>query len=248
MPRGHSGVKLACAGAICTAALVVAGCGSSSEVPRPSSANGGAATMAIQTRDETTKGNARGAALHHAHRAAQRQFDPAAAGKMQPKVKDHYAPPKVTKGNSVQRPFAGTGGATANDDNPAGKASRADSGGRPTTSGQPNPCALVTGAQAQGFTGKAVVMKEAPLGPTCIYHVSGENTSVTIAVERLHFSALKPHIEKLSQVSIGGRAGYCGVYGAGVTYVPLTGNRVLNVSAPCAVGTKFAAAALPKLG
>lgn len=232
-PRTRSGAKVVCAGAIALGLLVV-GCGSSS--PAPSSSGEGVATTAAQTLGPPAQGLVRIPA-----RAA-------AVGKVvHRKANERYAPPRIVKGNPVQRPAPGTGGNTANDENPPSKASRADSG-RPTTYGQPNPCMLVSAAQAQAITGKGVAVKEAPLGPTCIYQVSGVTVPITIAVERLSVSTLKPHIKKLSQLNVGGRTAYCGVYGAAVTYVPLSGGRVIHVSAPCAVGTKFAAAALPKLG
>jgi hypothetical protein len=259
-PRRSSAVKLVCAGALSVAALLVAGCGSASTAP--SASGDSVAAVSVPTSGETTHGLARGAArpaslgkVRHT-RVNERHAPPKQpkanerhAPPKQPKANERYAPPKITKGNPVQRPIAGTGGSTANDDNPAGKASRADSGGRPTTRGVPNPCALVTVAQAHALTGKAVAVSEAPLGPTCIYRESGAKAAtVTVAVQRLQFSALKPHIQKLSELTIAGRSAYCGVYGTAVTYVLLPGHRALSISAPCAVGTKFAATALSKLG
>ena len=235
IPRRCSAVKLACAGALSVTALIAVGCGSSSTAPSTSGDN--VASTAAKTVATTARPARKAAHPPTVHKVIRPRHS-----------NEHSRPPKITKGNSIQRPVAGTGGATANDDNPAGKASRADTGGRPTTRGEPNPCVLVSGAQAQAFTGKAVTVKEAPLGPTCIYQESGAKTPVTIAVGRMRFSAIKPHLKKLSQLTIGGRTAYCGVYGAAITYVPLSGNRVLNVAAPCAIGTRFAAAALPKLG
>lgn len=246
-PRRRSGVKLACAGALSVTALLVTGCGSSSSAPSASSHR--VAAIAVQTSSETVHGSARRAARTSLGKKVMR---PKAIERNAPpritKANEHYALTKITKGNPVQQPIAGTGGNTANDDNPAGKASHADSGGRPTTSGVPDPCVLVSGAQAQAFTGTAVTVREAPLGPTCIYTASGAKATVMTAVERLRFSALKPHIKKLSKFTIRGRTGYCGVYGTPVTYVLLSGSQVLSISSACPVGTKFAAAALPKLG
>src|SRR5450755_1704459 len=186
--RRGSGVKLACAGALSVAAIVATGCGGSSS-PTPGASGEGVAAMPAQASATTTQ---------HVPATA---GHPATAGKVAPlKANEHSAPLKITKGQAVQRPAAGTGGGAVNDENPAGKASRADSGGRPTTSGQPNPCVLVSATQAQTFTGRAVAMKEAPLGPTCIYQEAGAKASVTLAVQRLHFSTLKPHIKKLSQL------------------------------------------------
>lgn len=189
----------------------------------------------------TTKGGATGSTIGKStvsHHGAQAK---AVAGTAQT---------KITRGNPVRHPAAGTGGDVANDDNPTGsdKASRADSGG-PTVQGQPNPCALVSQAKAQAFTGKQLATpKEAPLGPTCLYQVSGaRTTAATVVVETVAFSTLRPHVKGLSQSTIQGHTAYCGVYGVATTFVPLSGKRVLTITAPCAVGAKFAATALPKL-
>jgi hypothetical protein len=147
----------------------------------------------------------------------------------------------------VQQPVEGTGGNSANDDNPSGKASAADTGNHPTGTTGANPCVLVSAAQAAAFTGKAVAVKEAPLGPTCIYQASGAREPITLAVERVNLSTLKRHIRKLTTLTIGGRLAYCGVYGTAITYVSLPGHRVLSVTGPCAVGKQFATAAVPKL-
>jgi hypothetical protein len=40
---------------------------------------------------------------------------------------------------------------------------------------------------------------------------------------------------------------YCGNFGEPTTVVPLSRDRVLNVHAPCALGTRFAGAALARL-
>jgi hypothetical protein len=237
--RSRSAVKLACAVAFSVIGLVVAGCGSSSKAPSAPADSVAAATAQPATNTTHSRGPGTGhaAAVRQVRQVRQPKTRKRHAPPRAPKANERYAPPRITKGNPVQHPIAGTGGNTANDDNPAGKASRADSGGRPTISGEPNPCVLVSEAQARAFTGEAVTVKEAPLGPTCIYQSSGSKTPVTTAVERVDFSVLKPHIKKLSKLTIGGRPVYCGVYGTAVTYVLLTGNRVLSISSPCALGT-----------
>jgi hypothetical protein len=154
----------------------------------------------------------------------------------------HSAAPKIVRGNPVHRPAPGTGGNSANDDRPAGKASAADSG----TSGPKDPC-LVSRAQAQAFTGTRVAApKLAPLGPTCVYTAKGGKV-VTVAIESTVFGKLKPHIQKLTHYTVGKYAAYCGVYGSPNTYVVLPQDRILVVAAPCDVGRKFATAAVAKL-
>jgi hypothetical protein len=262
-------VHLACAGALSAAALFAAGCGAAGTASTESSATLAAAnaevasTTTAKHNHAPAHGNRPATRAHHApaHAPAHNTATTATqAHKAQPTaaptggtpapVTTHqsYAPPRITRGKVVQKPAEGTGGNTPNDDNPARKASNADSGGRPTIAGQPNPCALVSAAQMQSITGRSVNVAEAPLGPTCIYELSGVKAPVTVTVERLNLPGLKPHISNLSQFKISGHDAYCGRYGSPVTYVPLSGGLVLNVTAPCSVGSKFAAVALTKLG
>jgi hypothetical protein len=46
---------------------------------------------------------------------------------------------------------------------------------------------------------------------------------------------------------VGARKAYCGSLGSQMLYVPLTGGRVLHVTASCAVAQRFAALALSHL-
>jgi hypothetical protein len=148
----------------------------------------------------------------------------------------------VTNGVVVHRPAPGTGGAAVNDDNPG----QADSGKRgPSAS---DPCTLVSKAEAQAIVGGSIATpQEAPLGPTCIYQPEGAKTQVTLTVESLDFAQIRAQLHDRRRVRIGGRIAYCGDYGLPTTFVPLSGGRVLSITAPCAVGTRFAAKALPRL-
>lgn len=149
----------------------------------------------------------------------------------------------VRNGVVTQRPVRGTGGNEINDENPG----RADSGNEKAT-GQTDPCNLVSKADAQAIIGRTIATpQEAPLGPTCIYQPLDAKGSVTVAVESIDFAKLRPQIRKRIQIPIGGRAAYCGDYGRPTTFVPLANGRVLNVTAPCAVGIRFAEKALPRL-
>jgi hypothetical protein len=134
----------------------------------------------------------------------------------------------------------GTGGSELNDDNPG----RADSG---HATGR-NPCTLVSKTEAQAIIGKPLATpEEAPLGPTCIYRTPGATGYVTVAVESLDFAKIRSQLRHPIKVNIGGRAAYCGDYGQPTTYVSLTGSRVLNVTAPCGLGIRFAAKAIGRL-
>jgi len=148
----------------------------------------------------------------------------------------------VSSGGITQRPVRGTGGNEINDENPA----RADSGnGRAT--GQ-NPCMVVSKAEAQAIINRPIAApQEAPLGPTCIYRPLGNKTLITLAVESVDFAKVRPHIRHDIRVVIAGRTAYCGDYGRPTTFVPLANGRVLTVTAPCAVGTRFAKKALSQL-
>ena len=87
---------------------------------------------------------------------------------------------------------------------------------------------------------------EAPLGPTCIYQPIGAKNLVTLTLESIDFATVRPHIRNLTQFDVSGRTAYCGTYGQPMTFVPLARGRVLNVTAPCAIGIRFAAKALPR--
>jgi hypothetical protein len=141
------------------------------------------------------------------------------------------------------RPRHGTGGAEVNDDNPG----QADAGSRPTV-GQ-DPCKLVPQAQAQAIIGKPIGKPtEAPLGPTCIYRPVGADSLITMTVESTNFAGIRAHIRHRTQLDVSGRPAYCGTYGQPTVFVPLASGRVLEITAPCAIGTRFAATALPRLG
>ncbi len=148
----------------------------------------------------------------------------------------------VSDGAITQRPMRGTGGRAINDDNPG----RADSGGGRAT-GQ-NPCALVPRAEAQAIVGRPIdAPVEAPLGPTCIYRSPGAKTLITLAVESVDFPKIRSQIRNRTRIEVGGRTAYCGDYGQSTMFVPLPGGRVLSITAPCAVGARLAAKALPRL-
>jgi hypothetical protein len=150
---------------------------------------------------------------------------------------------KVSTGAVVaHHPLHGTGGDEINDDNPG----KADVGDNPAA-GEENPCRLVSQAQAQAILGRPVAApQEAPLGPTCIYQPQGEKTFVTLTLEGVKLTQLKPHIRHLTQFELDGRSGYCGIYGQATTFVQLTDGKVLDITAPCNIGRLFAARALTR--
>ena len=229
-----SGVVLACG-----AALLIAACGgSSSSTPASSSSTPSANATAGTSGAPQTTANGK--------KAKGSKSSDHAATHSQPVVKSHDV---VTHGNPIHRPVHGTGGASHNDDNPG----LADTGGPQRHKGQPiagqvDPCTLVSQSEARSIVGGPMeVPLEAPLGPTCIYQASGHKRSITLAVESINFSQVKRHITHTKQVVVQGRSAYCGNYGQPTTFVPLSGNQVLTVTAPCSEGKLFAARALPRL-
>lgn len=242
--------SVALAGVVSLVAL--AGCGGSSNTPAASSSTASAQVPApaassssaasSPTAQATTSSHAKKskgasrAAVHHAARSTHARTHAVTSS----------STVKITRGNPVHKPARGTGGNSVNNENPTGKASFADSGSGAT--GSTNPCRLVSQSQASSFTGKSIGKPRlAPLGPTCVYQELGGKTEVTMALQLAAFAKLKPHIHDLSTVTIAGHTGYCGIYGTSIMYVPMAQDRLLSISAPCSVGTKFAAAALPKL-
>jgi hypothetical protein len=150
----------------------------------------------------------------------------------------------VTSGVVTQQAARGTGGSSANDDNPT----RADTGSSANESGEAKPCKLVTSSQAQTIVGHPIAApQEAPLGPTCIFQSKGSTGTITLAVESIDFATIRAHMRNRKQLEVAGHRAYCGSYGQQMTYVPLSGGRVLNVTAPCTLGVRFAAAALAHL-
>lgn len=149
----------------------------------------------------------------------------------------------VSSGTIVQRPAKGTGGAAINDDNPGS----ADTGAG-TASDRLHPCALISKAQAQAIIGTPIASaEEAPLGPTCIYQPRGAGALVTVAVETIDLAALRRGMRKPVRTVVAGHTVYCADNGQTTSYSPIHGGRVLDITAPCPVGSRLAALALRKL-
>jgi hypothetical protein len=113
-----------------------------------------------------------------------------------------------------------------------------------------NPCTLVSRAEAQAILGKPVGEPvSAPQGPTCIYKPQGTTRVVTLAVESLHFSTIKPQsqLRDRMSVTVGGHTAYCGVAGTPTMILLLPAGRFLDVTAPCPLAAAFAAKALARL-
>ncbi len=246
--RRRIGTPIACMVTVVLAVLAITGCGSSAPAvgvvgagvthlpgATPADTFDGVPVTTSRPGDPTATDAPAGpkSGMHHGTRAKVHALPANAEGKA-----------RIIHGDPVRRPAPGTGGDTFNDDHPKG--SEADTG--TGVNGPTNPCTLLTRAQVQSASGRPAARPAlAPLGPTCVFPQMGTGAEVTIAVELAVFNKLKPHIHKLSELTIGGRTAYCGVYGTRIVYVPLPMDRLLTITAPCAVGAKLASDALPKL-
>jgi hypothetical protein len=110
-----------------------------------------------------------------------------------------------------------------------------------------NPCALVSLSEAEAITGGAIHGRvEAPLGPTCVYKLNSKRY-ITMTIETVSPVQVTRHLKSPKSLDIRGHRAYCARLGAEMLFVPLGPNRLLNVTAPCALGQHFAARALTRL-
>jgi len=150
---------------------------------------------------------------------------------------------EVAKAAGVRHPRPGTGSGEVNDDNPG----HADTGGHLSTV-TVHPCTLVSTSQAAAIVGGPVGKPvDAPLGPTCIYRSLRDGHVVTVTVEAADFKRIKQYLHGVRRAAVAGHTAYCGIYGQATTFVPLGKGRVLDVTAPCSLGLRFAATAVPRL-
>jgi hypothetical protein len=112
----------------------------------------------------------------------------------------------------------------------------------------PNPCSLVSTSSVESVVGGHIVERsEAPLGPTCIYRLAGSHPNVTLAIEDLEYPQVTSPMKHRTAVDVSGHRAYCGTLGTHMLFLPLSGGKVLNVTAPCGVAQRLAALALPRL-
>jgi hypothetical protein len=111
-----------------------------------------------------------------------------------------------------------------------------------------NPCTLVSRAEVQAVLHQQVgAPVDAPQGPTCIYTPQHTKGQITVAVESLPFSQVKPQAALQARISLvlAGHATYCGnAGGRQMLVVPLAENRFLTVTASCPIAASLAAKAL----
>jgi hypothetical protein len=113
----------------------------------------------------------------------------------------------------------------------------------------PNPCRLVTKREAHAILGAPIAeLREAPLGPTCIYRPQRAKRFITLAVQSTGLTATKRRGRDLIRVTLRGHKAYCQKYGSLMTVVPLRGGKVLSITGPCPIAARFASKALTRLG
>lgn len=110
------------------------------------------------------------------------------------------------------------------------------------------PCSLVSTTQARAIIGSAILAPlEAPQGPTCIYQTKSGTPYITLAVQTVDFAKLRKQIRNTRSISVASRTAYCGTYGKPMLFLPVTGGRVLSITAPCTLAQRFAAKAATHL-
>lgn len=110
------------------------------------------------------------------------------------------------------------------------------------------PCSLVTKTQATAIIGATILEPlEAPQGPTCIYQTKSGTPYITLAVQTVDFAKLRKQIRNTRSISVASRTAYCGTYGKPMLFLPVTGGRVLSITAPCTLAQRFAAKAATHL-
>jgi hypothetical protein len=111
----------------------------------------------------------------------------------------------------------------------------------PTQGKSGNPCALVTKAQAQKILGGTLLDPVSlPQGPTCVYRSRSNQRYATISIQAQRFATLRRQLHRARRVDVAKHRAYCGVYGQPMLYLPLSGGRVLSVSAQCDTAVRLA--------
>jgi hypothetical protein len=110
------------------------------------------------------------------------------------------------------------------------------------------PCSLVSKTQARAIVGAPILEPlQAAQGPTCIYQAKSGKPYVTVTVQTVNFVKLRKQIRNLRSIAVADRTAVCGTYGKPMLFLPVTGGRVLSISAPCGMAQRFAAKAAPHL-
>jgi hypothetical protein len=211
--------------ALACAAALAAGCGGDSSSPASKTASAGTGVMNPGTAAPAPNAK-RPVVVHRAKPAAPAPAHSERATGATSKVSSGHRPVQRAKVEESAKTETGTTGTPGTD-----------------------PCKLVTKAEAGAILGKQIAkMISAPQGPTCIYQPSGGKATITLAVDSTNIAAARKGGKTLSQSKVQGHTALCVDYGSVKMLVPLTGGRVLNVTAPCQLAAGFAAKALQRVG
>jgi len=228
--------KIAGLAALCATSVAITACGGSGGSGAGSSASSTQPAVAAQHPASAANasnldiGQGRSQKADHAAQQSPAAAQRSANAGQQSEVAQQ---PRITKHAGVQKSHA----------TPA----QADNDGAPAIR-KLNPCTLVPLAQAKAITGGAVTASvEAPLGPTCVYHVAHQKADITLDVEVSSRAAPTHSMSKRQNLTIRGHQAYCGRLGSEMLFVTLPGGKLLHVLAPCQVAQQFAVAALGRL-
>jgi hypothetical protein len=119
---------------------------------------------------------------------------------------------------------------------------------RPSPAPALDPCTLVRRSELQAVTHAAVASASvAPLGPTCIYQLSGSRAEITVAVQSGRLSTVAGSLSRSKHVTVARHHAVCATLGTPRLVVSLSAGRILQVTAPCSVALPVARAALTRL-
>jgi hypothetical protein len=214
------------------AALLAAGCGSSTHTTTGASTQGAAQVQ--QSRLTASQSNPDVGSGQGQTQVGSRPGAKSVRGTR------HYSRPARPKTSNIVR----TGKVQKGRATPAGS----DDDLNASHSIAQNPCSLVTRAEAQAIIGARITRTvAAPQGPTCIYTPKGSKAEITLAVETMSFAQITRQLKDARSLHVAGRGAYCGKLGTPMLFVALPAGRVLNVTAPCAIARQFAATALGRI-
>jgi hypothetical protein len=110
------------------------------------------------------------------------------------------------------------------------------------------PCGLVSRSRASAIVGAPLLKPvEAPQGPTCIYRAKKGRRMFALSLQSIAFEALGRQLHKPAVTRVARQPAFCVTVGQPTLYVGVSQGRVLSIQASCAMGKRFAEAALSHL-
>lgn len=230
----------AAAVALCTGAVLLTGCGSTSHTTAPSAEQASASAGVAGASAAITVGQAPPKIGNQIQGGIQSGVNPEAASHQRAIDGDAVT---TQRGKNVKADEAPESVKLST----SGKARS----GLATTANRtiPNPCALVSLAQARAGIGHQVTASHlAPLGPSCVFTLAHPAGTMTVQVESVYWTPKSAGIRKNATVDVGGRVAYCRTSHTQALFAPVARGEVLVISGPCAIAARLASVALPRLG